>query len=102
MSEAATHITIRGLTKSFAGQPLYTNFDLDFPKGRITSVFGPNGCGKSTLGQILAMNFVNVAGRELGGSGAVLCSWEDLASEVKRNVRNFARDRKSTRLNSSH
>ena len=48
-AQAPTHITIRGLSKSFAGQTLYANFDLDFPKSRITSVFGPNGCGKSTL-----------------------------------------------------
>ncbi len=27
-----THITIRGLTKYFAGWPLYENFDLDIPK----------------------------------------------------------------------
>jgi NitT/TauT family transport system ATP-binding protein len=47
--DSKPHITIRGLSKSFAGQPLYTNFDLDFPKAQITSVFGPNGCGKSTL-----------------------------------------------------
>ena len=40
-----THITIRGLTKYFAGWPLYENFDLDIPKGKIVSVFGPNGCG---------------------------------------------------------
>jgi NitT/TauT family transport system ATP-binding protein len=46
---SGTHITIRGLSKSFQGQPLYTNFDLDIPKAQITSVFGPNGCGKSTL-----------------------------------------------------
>ena len=49
-----THITIRGLTKHFAGQPLYENFDLDFPKGRIVSIFGPNGCGKSTLINMIA------------------------------------------------
>ena len=54
LAAPATHITIRGLTKSFAGQPLYTNFDLDFPKGRITSVFGPNGCGKSTMINMVA------------------------------------------------
>jgi hypothetical protein len=51
---------------------------------------GPYGCGKSTFGQILALNFAHLAGREVGG-GAMLCSWEDLASEVKRNVSNFAR-----------
>jgi archaellum biogenesis ATPase FlaH len=52
---------------------------------------GPYGCGKSTLGQVLATCFVNEkeTGRALG-SGAMLCSWEDLESEVFRNVRNFA------------
>jgi len=51
---AGTHITIRGLTKYFAGWPLYENFDLDIPKHRIVSVFGPNGCGKSTLINMIA------------------------------------------------
>ena len=49
-----THITVRGLRKSFAGQPLYEHFDLDIPKGRIVSIFGPNGCGKSTLINMVA------------------------------------------------
>ncbi len=44
-----THITVRGLTKRFDGVTVYDQFDLDIPKGKITSVFGPNGCGKSTL-----------------------------------------------------
>ena len=51
---AGTHITIRGLTKHFAGWPLYENFDLDIPKHKIVSVFGPNGCGKSTLINMIA------------------------------------------------
>jgi NitT/TauT family transport system ATP-binding protein len=51
---AGTHITIRGLTKYFAGWPLYENFDLDIPKSKIVSVFGPNGCGKSTLINMIA------------------------------------------------
>ncbi len=38
-----THITVRGLTKRFDGVTVYEGFDLDIPKGRITSVFGPNG-----------------------------------------------------------
>lgn len=44
-----THITVRGLTKTFDDVVLYENFDLDIPKGKVVSVFGPNGCGKSTL-----------------------------------------------------
>jgi len=46
---AGTHVTIRGLNKAFGGMPLYEDFDLNIPKGKIVSIFGPNGCGKSTL-----------------------------------------------------
>lgn len=49
-----THITVRDLHKAFGGEPVYAGFDLDLPKGRITSVFGPNGCGKSTLINLIA------------------------------------------------
>ena len=48
-AEIGTHVTIRGLDKSFSGAVLYDNFNLDIPKGKIVSIFGPNGCGKSTL-----------------------------------------------------
>ncbi len=49
-----THVTVRGLSKSFAGTPLYTNFSLDLPRSKIVSIFGPNGCGKSTLMNMIA------------------------------------------------
>ena len=45
---------MRGLSKSFAGKPLYTNFNLDLPRSKIVSIFGPNGCGKSTLMNMIA------------------------------------------------
>ena len=51
---AGTHITIRRMTKYFAGWPLYEDFNLDIPKSKIVSVFGPNGCGKSTLINMIA------------------------------------------------
>ena len=49
-----THVTVRGLSKSFAGVPLYSHFNLDLPRSRIVSIFGPNGCGKSTLMNMVA------------------------------------------------
>ena len=51
---AATHITIRGLNKRFNGNTIYEGFDLDLPRGAIISIFGPNGCGKSTLINMIA------------------------------------------------
>ncbi len=50
----STHVTVRGLSKSFGGVPLYTNFNLDLPRAEIVSIFGPNGCGKSTLMNMIA------------------------------------------------
>src|SRR5437879_11149258 len=48
------HVTIRGLSKRFDKTVVYDNFDLDIPRGELISVFGPNGCGKSTLINIIA------------------------------------------------
>lgn len=48
-AKTRTHLTIRGLRKSFGKVPVYTGFDLDIPYGEVVSIFGPNGCGKSTL-----------------------------------------------------
>jgi NitT/TauT family transport system ATP-binding protein len=48
------HVTIRGLSKRFDQTVIYDNFDLDIPRGELISVFGPNGCGKSTLINIIA------------------------------------------------
>ena len=51
---AAPHVTVRGLTKRFGTASIYERFDLDIPRGKLISVFGPNGCGKSTLINIIA------------------------------------------------
>jgi NitT/TauT family transport system ATP-binding protein len=49
MTARSTFLTIEGLQKSFNGTVVYDNFDLTLPLGKFTSIFGPNGCGKSTL-----------------------------------------------------
>src|SRR5229473_8600385 len=48
------HVTVRGLSKRFGDAVVYDEFDLDLPRGELISVFGPNGCGKSTLINIIA------------------------------------------------
>lgn len=53
-NRTAPHVTIRGLSKRFNDTVIYDNFDLDLPRGKLISVFGPNGCGKSTLINMIA------------------------------------------------
>ena len=48
------HVSIRGLTKRFGDALIYNKLDLDIPRGKLISIFGPNGCGKSTLINMIA------------------------------------------------
>lgn len=47
--ERTRYLTIRGLSKAFDKTTVYEGFDLQLPLGSFISIFGPNGCGKSTL-----------------------------------------------------
>lgn len=47
-------ITIKNLNKSYGGKAIFKNFSLSVKESEIVSIFGPNGCGKSTLMNILA------------------------------------------------
>ena len=42
-------LTVRGLNKKFQDTTIYDDFSIDLPLGKAISVFGPNGCGKSTF-----------------------------------------------------
>jgi len=42
-------ISVRNLTKSFGPNTVLEDITIDFPKGRITTVLGPSGTGKSVL-----------------------------------------------------
>lgn len=47
-------LTVRGLSKSFQGNPALRDFSLDIAAGEISSLVGANGSGKSTLIKTLA------------------------------------------------
>jgi ribose transport system ATP-binding protein len=52
--EATTFLSLRGLSKVFAGQWALADLDLEFKAGEIHAVVGKNGSGKSTLIKILS------------------------------------------------
>lgn len=53
-------IALRGVSKSFPVKhsseflPVLEGIDLDVPDGSVTAIFGPNGCGKTTILNIIA------------------------------------------------
>lgn len=46
-------ITVDGLTKSYGDNTVLENMSFTLPEGEIIGLFGPNGCGKTTLMKIL-------------------------------------------------
>ena len=66
-------VEVRGLTKQFDDGYIYRNFDLDLRDGEFVSIFGPNGCGKSTL-----INMIS--GMAPMDAGSVLFNGKPIAS----------------------
>ena len=47
-------VEVRGVSKTYPGVEALREVDLDFPRGKLTSLLGPSGCGKTTLLKIIA------------------------------------------------
>ena len=47
-------VEVRGISKSYGNTEALRGIDLDFPRGKLTSLLGPSGCGKTTLLKIIA------------------------------------------------
>ena len=47
-------VSVHGLNKSYRQVEALRGINLDFPRGKLTSLLGPSGCGKTTLLKIIA------------------------------------------------
>jgi NitT/TauT family transport system ATP-binding protein len=47
-------VEVRGISKTYGSVEALREIDLDFPRGKLTSLLGPSGCGKTTLLKIIA------------------------------------------------
>ncbi|MCC2689168.1 MAG: transporter ATP-binding protein [Rhizobiaceae bacterium] len=70
-----TIVAVRGVDKSYGSTEALRGIELDFPRGRLTSLLGPSGCGKTTLLKIVAglldadKGTVMVDGKAVSGPG---------------------------------
>jgi multiple sugar transport system ATP-binding protein len=77
-----TALSLRGIEKSFSGNPILKGVSLDAGPGEFIALVGPSGCGKSTLLRILA-------GLESADAGEIMLGDRDL-SPVPAADRNIA------------
>lgn len=47
-------VEVRSISKTYGSVEALRDIDLDFPRGKLTSLLGPSGCGKTTLLKIIA------------------------------------------------
>jgi NitT/TauT family transport system ATP-binding protein len=69
-------VEVRAVCKTYCGDvEALRNIDLDFPRGKLTTLLGPSGCGKTTLLKIIAglieanSGTVKVDGKVVTGPG---------------------------------
>lgn len=53
------HMTAKNLTAGYNGNPVFRNFEIKIPSGKITTLIGANGSGKSTVLKTLARLLVD-------------------------------------------
>nr|WP_319231043.1 ATP-binding cassette domain-containing protein [Draconibacterium orientale] len=57
---------VNNISKSYNGNPLYSDFSMELSEGIITCILGPSGCGKTTLlniiGKIITPDSGNLTG----------------------------------------
>ncbi|MCT7374252.1 ABC transporter ATP-binding protein [Chelativorans salis] len=68
-------VEVKGICKSYGNVEALRDINLDFPRGKLTSLLGPSGCGKTTLLKIIAgligasAGSVTVDGKRVSGPG---------------------------------
>ncbi len=72
-------VRIRGLTTVLNGKIIFDALDLDIPRGKITSIMGPSGTGKTTL-------LKHITGQMHADAGSILVNGEDVAGMSREQL----------------
>src|SRR5689334_8297406 len=99
-SEAAMAniLEITGLTTTVSGYTILNNLDFSVEENELRVLLGPNGAGKPTLIAMISGQFKPTAGA-INFDGQDITGWAPY-DIVRAGI--GRKDRKSTRLNSSH
>ncbi|WP_028660232.1 ABC transporter ATP-binding protein [Nocardioides insulae] len=56
VAESVTDLVLSAhdITVGYGAEPVLRDLRVDLPRGRVTTIIGPNGCGKSTLVRVLS------------------------------------------------
>ena len=85
MSEGSANIIeVRDLWYSRAQRPIFTGLNIDIPRGKITSVMGPSGTGKTTLLRLITRQI-------RPHRGTILVDGIDIAALSMKQLYNFRR-----------
>ena len=68
----STLVRIRGLTTVLGGKTIFNTLDMDIPRGKITSIMGPSGTGKTTL-------LKHITGQMYGDAGSIEVDGQNVA-----------------------
>lgn len=66
--ESRYAMEVKGLSFAYGDNKVLKNISLRIPEGKITTIMGANGCGKSTLFSLMTKNLVPKKGKVLLGS----------------------------------
>lgn len=58
-------LEVRGVSAGYKNRPVLTGVDLTLGRGKVYSVIGPNGCGKTTLLRVIGRSLKPTAGEVL-------------------------------------
>jgi NitT/TauT family transport system ATP-binding protein len=64
-------VEVRGVCKSYSEVEALRQIDIDFPRGKLTTLLGPSGCGKTTLLKIIA-GLIEPTSGEVRVNGAIV------------------------------
>ena len=72
-------VRIRGLTTVLNGKSIFNALDMDIPRGKITSIMGPSGTGKTTL-------LKHITGQMQGDAGSVHVDGQNVAALSRQGL----------------